>query len=151
MGAAGPEDMKNRLNNAVTTLVGPDARITGNLLFGRGCHVAGLVQGDVLASSDKKTELTVAKGGKIEGNARAATMLIQGTVLGDLRCSGTVSLASAARVEGSIEYREIEIEKGAVVTGSLNRMTEESAHKAPMVSRHREDPEGAKQMQAALG
>ena len=143
--------MKNRLNNAVTTLVGPDARITGNLLFERGCHVAGRVQGDVLASSDKKTELTVAKGGRIEGNARAATMLIRGTVLGDLRCSGTVSLASAARVEGSIEYGEIEIEKGAVVTGSLNRMTEESAKKAPMVSRRRDESEGASQVHVAVG
>ena len=143
--------MKNRLNNAVTTLVGPDARITGNLLFGRGCHVAGLVQGDVLASSDKKSELTVAKGGKIEGNAQAANMLIQGTVLGDLRCSGTVSLASAACVEGSIEYREIEIEKGAVVTGSLNGMTEESGKKAPMPSGRSEESGDTKQMQTALG
>ena len=143
--------MKNRLNKTVTTLVGPDARITGNLLFGRGCHVAGLVQGDVLASSDKKTELTVAKGGRIEGNAQAANMFIQGTVLGDLHCSGTVSLASAARVEGSIGYREIEIEKGAVVTGSLNKVTEESANRAPMPSGRSEESGDAKQMQAALG
>lgn len=143
--------MKNRLNNAVTTLVGPDARITGNLLFGRGCHVAGLVQGDVLASGDKKTELTVAKGGKIEGNARAANMFIQGTVLGDLHCSGTVSLAAAARVDGSIEYGEIEIEKGAAVTGSLNRMTGESAKKAPIASGRSKDSGSAEQMHVAMG
>ena len=111
--------MKNRLNNAVTTLVGSDATVTGNLVFDRGCHVAGTVKGDVSAPGNKKSELTVAQTGRIEGNARAARMLIQGTIVGDLRCSGTVTLKSTARIEGSIAYGQIEIEKGAVVKGQL--------------------------------
>ena len=119
MGAAGTKDMKNRLNNAVTTLVGTDATVTGNLIFDRGCHVAGTVKGDVSAPGNKKSELAVAQTGRIEGNARAARMLIQGTIVGDLRCSGTVTLKSTARIEGSIAYGQIEIEKGAVVKGQL--------------------------------
>lgn len=111
--------MKNRLNNAVTTLVGSDATVTGNLIFDRGCHVAGTVKGDVSAPGNKKSELAVAQTGRIEGNARAARMLIQGTIVGDLRCSGTVTLKSTARIEGSIAYGQIEIEKGAVVKGQL--------------------------------
>ena len=119
MGATGTKDMKNRLNNAVTTLVGSDATVTGNLIFDRGCHVAGTVKGDVAATDDKKSELAVAQTGRIEGNARAARMLVQGTIVGDLRCSGTVTLKSTARIEGSIAYGQIEIEKGAVVMGQL--------------------------------
>lgn len=111
--------MKNRLNSAVTTLVGSDATVTGNVVFNRGCHVAGIVKGDVCAPDTKKSELAVAQTGRIEGNARAARMLIQGTIVGDLRCSGTVTLKSTARIEGSIAYGEIEIEKGAVVKGQL--------------------------------
>jgi len=119
VGTAGAKDMKNRLNNAVTTLVGSDATVTGNLIFDRGCHVAGTVKGDVAATDDKKSELAVAQTGRIEGNARAARMLVQGTIVGDLRCSGTVTLKSTARIEGSIAYGQIEIEKGAVVMGQL--------------------------------
>lgn len=111
--------MKNRLNNAVTTLVGNDATVTGNLIFDQGCHVAGTVKGDVSAPDNKKSELAVAQTGRIEGNARAARMLIQGTIVGDLRCSGTITLKSTARIEGSIAYGQIEIEKGAVVKGQL--------------------------------
>ncbi len=111
--------MKNRLNNAVTTLVGSDAKVTGNLIFDRGCHVAGTVKGDVSATDNKKSELAVAQTGRIEGNARAARMLVQGTIVGDLNCSGTVTLKSTARIEGSIAYGQIEIEKGAVVKGQL--------------------------------
>lgn len=119
MGAAGTKDMKNRLNNAVTTLVGTDATFTGNLTFDRGCHVGGTVKGDVSAPGNKKSELTVAQTGRIDGNARAARMLIQGTVVGDLCCSGTVTLTSTARIAGSIEYGQIEIQKGAVIKGQL--------------------------------
>ncbi len=143
--------MKTRLNNAVTTLVGSDARITGNLIFGRGCHVAGLVQGDVLAAGDGNNQLTVASDARIEGNARAAGMQIQGTVVGDLCCSGTVSLSASARVEGSIEYGHIEVEKGAVVTGSLNRKAEKEAENAPVAAVPAAEPEHGKPVRAAAG
>lgn len=119
MGADDAEDMKKRSKNAVTTLVGTDAEVSGNLTFKQGCHVAGVIKGDVIAANDKKSELTVAPSGRIDGNVQAARMLIQGKVVGDLRCSGTVTLSASARIEGSIEYGQIEIEKGAVVKGSL--------------------------------
>lgn len=122
--------MKNRLNNAVTTLVGTDATVNGNLTFDRGCHVGGIVKGDVSALGNKKSELTVAQTGRIEGNAKAARMLVQGTVVGDLSCRGTVTLTSTARVEGSIEYGQIEIEKGAVVKGRLLTGSADSASRA---------------------
>ena len=118
------------MKNAVTTLIGTDATVSGNLVFDRGCHVGGIVKGDVSALGNKKSELTVAQTGSVEGNAKAARMLIQGTVVGDLCCSGTVTLTSTARVEGSIEYRQIEIEKGAVVKGQLMSSSAGSARSA---------------------
>ncbi len=151
MGAIGAKDMKNRLNNSVTTLVGSDAIVTGNLTFRQGCHVAGVVKGDVMAASGKKTELTVAQGGRIEGNAQAARMLIQGTVVGDLCCSGTVSLASAARVRGSIEYGEIEIEKGAVMKGSLTMLSATAGKTAAVSSSHRALSETGEKVQPVVG
>ncbi len=141
--------MKNRLNNAVTTLIGSDATVTGNLIFDGGCHVAGTVKGDVSAPGNKKSELAVAPTGRIEGNARSARMLIQGTIVGDLRCSGTVTLKSTARVEGSIAYGQIEIEKGAVVKGQL---LVGSADSAGSVATGAPGPESrpARQMQPSL-
>lgn len=143
--------MKTRMTKSVTTLVGSDTRIAGNVLFRKGCHVAGVVQGDVIGKDGKKAELTMAQSGKIEGNAHAAIMLIEGTVLGDLFCSGTVSLGPSARVEGSIEYGEIEIAKGAVVSGSLKRMGADAAGRVAAQSGSPAKPEGAKRAQALPG
>ena len=151
MGAAGAKNMKSRLNNSVTTLVGTNAIINGNLSFKQGCHVAGVVKGDVMAPNDKKSELTVAQGGRIEGNAHVVRMLIQGTVVGDLCCSGTVSLSSSARVQGSIEYGEIEIEKGAVIRGSLTMLSAKAGKSAETNSRHRARPAAAEKAQPAVG
>ena len=130
MGAANAKDMKKRLKKAVTTLIGADATVAGNLDFDSGCHVSGTVRGDVSAPGDKESELTVGQTGHIEGNARAVRMLIQGTVLGDLFCSGTVTLSATARVRGSIEYGQIEIQKGAVVKGQLLARSGDSARSA---------------------
>ena len=151
MGALGTKDMKNRLSNSVTTLVGTDAIITGNLTFRHGCHVAGVVKGDVMAASGKKTELTVAQGGRVEGNAQAARILIQGSVVGDLCCSGTVSLSSSGRVQGSIEYGEIEIEKGAIITGSLTMLSAKAGKSTATQSARRARPETGDKVQPAVG
>ena len=143
--------MKTRMTKSITTLVGADTKVVGNLLFGQGCHVAGVVQGDVMGKDEKKAELTMAQSGRIEGNAHAARMLIEGTVVGDLSCAGTVSLGTSARVEGSIEYKEIEIEKGAVVTGLLKRRGADAA--APVALEPDDSAElvGAPQAQALPG
>lgn len=111
--------MKKHLKKTVTTLIGADSTVSGNLIFERGCHVAGTVKGDVSASSNKRSELAVAQTGRIEGNAHAARMLVEGTIVGDLNCRGTVTLTSTARIEGSIKYGQIEMEKGAIVKGEL--------------------------------
>lgn len=150
MGPGSTKDMKNRLNNAVTTLVGSDATITGNIVFKQGCHVAGVVRGDVTAPLNKKTELTVAQSGRIEGNAQAARMLIQGRVVGDLQCSGTITLASSARVEGSIVYGQIEIEKGAVIKGSVTMPSTEKARGGRPSLRPHTKPDAAEPVQTAL-
>ena len=149
MGANDSKDMKIRLNNAVTTLVGADATVSGNLAFRQGCHIAGMVKGDVIATGDKKSEVTVAQGGKVEGNVRAARMLIQGRVVGDLRCSGTLTLTASARVDGSIEYGQIEIEKGAVVTGSLVMLPAGSRKRAGTTVTHQASTGSANEVRAA--
>ncbi len=141
--------MKNRLNNAVTTLVGSDATVTGNLVFDRGCHVAGTVKGDVSAPDNKKSELAVAQTGRIEGNARAARMLIEGTIVGDLTCSGTVTLKSTARIEGAIAYEQIEVEKGAVVKGRLLMGSADSADSVTAAGPRPESP-AARRIQPSL-
>ena len=151
MGPGSTKDMKNRLNNAVTTLVGSDATVSGNVVFKQGCHVAGVVRGDVTAPVNKKTELTVAQSGRIEGNAQAGRMLIQGTVVGDLQCGGTITLASTARVQGSIEYGQIEIEKGAVIKGSLTMPSTDKTKAGTPASRPHAKPDAAEPVQAALG
>ena len=149
MGASGTKDMKNRLSNAVTTLVGADAEVAGNLTFKRGCHVAGVVRGDVIATSDKKSEVTVAQGGSVEGNIQATRVLIQGKVMGDLRCSGTLTLTASARIKGTIEYGQIEIEKGAVVKGSLVMLPAGSPMRIAASPSHEERTGTAKEVRAA--
>ena len=150
MGAAGAKDMKKRLKKTVTTLIGADATVAGNLIFDRGCHVGGTVKGDVSTRENKKSELSVAPTGRIEGNARAARMLIQGTVLGDLNCGGTVTLTSTARIEGSIEYGQIEMEKGAVVKGQLQTGSVRSPSSVSAAANPGSNSKSGKQIQPSL-
>ena len=141
--------MKRRLSNAVTTLVGADSEISGNVAFGQGCHVAGVVTGDVTAAGKEKSEVSVAEGGRVEGNVEADRVLIQGTVVGDLRCRGKLTLTASARIEGSIEFGQIQIEKGAMVKGNLAMISEGSSRQAAASPSHQENAGSANDAQAA--
>ena len=48
-------------------------------------------------------------------------VVINGLVKGDVFASSSVKLESAAIVEGNIYYNNLEVEKGATVSGSLVR------------------------------
>ena len=140
--------MKKRLSNAVTTVVGADTEISGTVTFNQGCHVAGVVTGDVVAASEEKSEVSVAEGARVEGNVEAARVLIQGTVVGDLRCRGKLTLTASARIEGSIEFGQIQIEKGAMVKGSLAMIPEGSSRPAAASPSHQERAESAREVRA---
>ena len=62
--------------------------------------------------------------GCIEGSVVAASVLVNGTVKGDIDATERVELGAKARVLGSVHYSIIETAVGAQIYGKLN-------HRAP--------------------
>ena len=103
----------------ITTVIGKETRIVGDLHFTGGLHVDGTIRGDVVASVDDVATLTVSEEGAIEGEVRVATVLLNGSVTGDIYGSQRVELAEKARVTGTVYYHLLEMAMGAEVNGQL--------------------------------
>jgi cytoskeletal protein CcmA (bactofilin family) len=105
------------------TLVGPGTEITGSISFEGGLHLDGRVIGDVTARDAEEGGLSaavsIAATGVIEGNLDAPHVLIDGTVIGDVRAAVRAVLASGARIEGTLYYGALEMDRGAEVNGKL--------------------------------
>ena len=103
----------------VDTIFGQQTRIEGDVHFTGGLHVDGHIKGSIIAEAGSESVLTVSEHGSIEGDVRVPTVILNGTVTGDVRSGDRIELSTKAEVNGDVYYNLIEMAMGAAVNGSL--------------------------------
>ena len=101
------------------TLIGRQTDITGDVSFSGGIHVEGRIKGNVSATSDKASTLSVAEAGVIEGNVKVSNVVVNGRIVGEVRAAERLTLGAKARIVGNVHYRILQMEAGALVNGQL--------------------------------
>ena len=107
-----------------TTLISRDTVIVGDIQFSGTLDVEGLVQGNIIAQPGKDSLVRVVEKGRIEGEIRAPSVIINGAVEGNVYSSKHLELAARARVQGNVFYTSVEMSAGSEVNGSLSHMVE---------------------------
>jgi cytoskeletal protein CcmA (bactofilin family) len=119
---------KRKTTNArVDTIIGQQTRLEGDIHFSGGLLVDGQIKGAVIAETGSSSVLTVSEHGIIEGDVRVPTVILNGTVTGDVHSEEHVELAPKARIDGDVYYKLIEMAMGAAVNGNLVHRTEADA------------------------
>jgi len=103
----------------VDTLVGQHSKIVGDILYTGGVHIEGEVEGNLMADEVDKGFVVVSETGVVKGEIRGPTVIVYGTVNGDVYATGTIELAASAKITGSVYYNLLEMTTGAEVNGSL--------------------------------
>lgn len=103
----------------VSTVIGKDTRIIGDLEFQGGLHLDGRIEGNVSGVAGGASAITISEQGQIKGDVRVDVLVLNGTVLGDVFANERVELAPQARVTGTVYYRLLEMAMGAEVNGQL--------------------------------
>jgi cytoskeletal protein CcmA (bactofilin family) len=120
---------KSRSQTPIGTLVGAETRVHGDIEFAGGCHVDGYVKGNVRATKDDRSVLSISERGCIEGSVLVPHVVLNGTVKGDVRATERVELGPKARVIGNVQYKLIEMSIGAEVNGKLIHESDHAAAK----------------------
>ncbi len=97
---------------SITTLIGPETIIRGDIAFGGGLHIDGRIEGSLNAIEDNKTLLSISDKGIVTGEIRASHVVVNGTVKGDITASERLELAAKARIEGNVYYKLLEMSAG---------------------------------------
>ena len=105
-------------NNAIT-LIAAGTEVEGDIRFRGTVHVEGTIKGNV-SSSDGKLQLI--EGSSVDGNIRAAHVIINGHVVGDVYATEKLELSAKAMVEGNVYYDVMEMVAGAAINGKMERM-----------------------------
>jgi cytoskeletal protein CcmA (bactofilin family) len=110
---------KQRRHTVVDTLIGSNSKVSGDVHFSGGCHVDGIVHGNVSADPDSSAALSVSEDGHIDGGVTVPYVVLHGIVRGDVCASQRVELGPTARVIGNVYYNLIEMAIGAEINGKL--------------------------------
>jgi cytoskeletal protein CcmA (bactofilin family) len=102
-----------------TTLVASDTTVVGDIHFGGSLDIEGVVQGNIIAEEGKDALVRVIEKGRVEGEIRAPSVIVNGTVEGDVYSSKHLELAARGRVQGNVHYTLLEMVAGSEVNGSL--------------------------------
>lgn len=110
---------KQRDNAGIATLIGAGTTVTGDLGFRGGLHLDGRIVGDVGGEAGVPSTLTVGKEGVVEGSVTVDSVVLNGTVRGDVTVRERVELGPTAQVDGNVTYQVLEMAAGARVNGRL--------------------------------
>ena len=98
----------------VHTLLGKGSEFEGKLTFEGQVRIDGKFNGQIFT----KDVLVVGDGARVTAEINAGTVIINGTVEGNVRASQLVELHAPARVKGSVETPALTMDRGVIFEGT---------------------------------
>jgi cytoskeletal protein CcmA (bactofilin family) len=128
-----PNPMSGELGSAppATTLLGKGSEFEGKLSFEGTVRVDGKLTGEIFTDD----VLIVGEGAEVNAEVTVGSIVIQGTVRGNITAKRSVEIHSPGRVKGNINTPSLFIEKGVVFDGQC-QMDTSGAADVPPPSRH---------------
>jgi len=123
IGASAPDSVSDS-DRRLT--IGPGITMSGEI---EACDYL-LVEGTVEAALKGANILEIAESGVFYGTVEINEANIAGRFEGDITVNGRLTISSTGTVTGSISYKEIEIEAGAVLDGKLTPLAAAPAAQA---------------------
>ncbi len=123
--AANNSNIGSNDRNEVNTLIGNTTTLKGDLHFTGVLKIDGIIQGNLFAESDDSV-LILDDAGKIEGEVRVPSMIVNGTINGNVFASEKIDLYPHAKITGDVHYNLLEMEVGAEVNGRMLRQEGQS-------------------------
>jgi cytoskeletal protein CcmA (bactofilin family) len=98
-----------------TAVLGKGTRLRGRIGGEGDLRVEGSIAGEVAV----KGQLVLASGGEIVADVQAGSVVIEGSLEGDITATDAVAIRASARVSGALKGSSISIEEGASVSGRI--------------------------------
>lgn len=113
---AQPSPVPAPADSSDRTVIARPSKFEGRITGSGEIVVNGLVNGTIEASGTVR----VADQGRVEATLHGRTVIIAGTVIGDITADERIELEPSARVDGNITAPRILIQDGASFRGQVN-------------------------------
>ena len=107
------------ITGKIDTLISKAARVQGDVEFSGGLHLDGRVIGNVRSVGKESATLWISEQGTVEGSVQVPSVVINGTVIGDVHARERVAIGPQSRITGNVHYGTMEMTLGAQIEGKL--------------------------------
>ena len=114
----------------LTAFIDQGSEFEGKLTFKDTVRIDGVFQGEI----SSENTLIVGETGTIEATIHSNTVVVSGSVVGNIVASRQIVLHKSARVQGDMSAPSLVIEEGAIFNGSLSMGRAEGGGNAPLKS-----------------
>src|SRR5215204_7412931 len=112
----------------ITTLLGRGATFEGKLTFDGTVRIDGRFKGEVFSDD----VLVIGEGALVEAEIDIGEVIIQGTVVGNVKAKRSIEIHAPGRVKGDLHTPSLQIDKGVVFEGrSFMEASTADARQAP--------------------
>lgn len=109
-----------QINAKISSVIGSDMVVDGNIRAKEAVRVEGSVTGDV----ETEGALIISASGKVKGNVKGSSIIIGGSLEGDLCSGGRTEVVSTGKVIGNIRTKSLVVDENAVFQGQCTMNTE---------------------------
>jgi cytoskeletal protein CcmA (bactofilin family) len=109
----------------ITTLLGRGATFEGKLTFEGTVRIDGRFKGEVFSDD----VLVIGEGAIVEAEIDIGEVIIQGTVVGNIKAKRSIEIHAPGRVKGDLHTPSLQVDKGVIFEG---RSFMEGATKQPV-------------------
>lgn len=112
--------------------IGETIRFKGDLTGDEDLEVLGQVEGKIELPDH---QLTIGKGGRVDAEVNAKSVLIIGSVKGNVTATERLEVQASGTVEGDIRAPRLIIQEGAAVNGAIEMSQKPAAATASTTSK----------------
>lgn len=123
----------------VTTLLGKGSEFEGKLSFEGTVRVDGKLTGEIFTDD----ALIVGEGAEVNAEVTVGSIVIQGTVRGNITAKRSVEIQSPGRVRGNINTPSLFIEKGVFFDGHCQMDSSAAGSESVPAPRHKKSGSNA--------
>ena len=104
---------KHAAQGEITTLLGRGATFEGKLTFEGTVRIDGKFKGEVFSDDT----LVVGEGAHVEAECDVGDIIIQGTVVGNVKAKRSIEIHAPGRVKGDLHTPSLQVDKGVIFEG----------------------------------
>ncbi len=99
----------------ISTVFGDDTEFYGDLHFTKSLQINGYFEGEIISEGGY---LVVGKGGTVKANVKAKSVIIDGTIYGNIEAVSSIEIRENGKLYGNIRTSKLKIADGVVFKGN---------------------------------